>query len=129
MPSIFTLQNVADLERRCHAAEARHQELTGQLAEATRPLLRQIEAQQAASTAAAQAWAAVERSLQQRLAEATAAAAAAVQRERAATEQCQAAQVCTLLVDAQLFQRHCFAVDARSVDCSIDWLAAHCLEV
>ena len=37
---------MTDMERRCQAAELRHQELTSKLPEATRPLLRQIEAMQ-----------------------------------------------------------------------------------
>jgi hypothetical protein len=66
-----------DITRRSQAAEARHEELTAALPEATRPLLRQIEAMQASSAAHAQAWAAAERSLQERLSAAEAHAAAA----------------------------------------------------
>jgi hypothetical protein len=40
------LQDVSDLERRCQAAEARHQELAAKLPDTTRPLLRQMEAMQ-----------------------------------------------------------------------------------
>lgn len=40
------MQDVVDLERRCQAAELRHQELTSKLPEATRPLLKQIESMQ-----------------------------------------------------------------------------------
>jgi hypothetical protein len=41
------MQDLADSERRCQASELRHQELSAKLPEATRPLLRQIEAMQA----------------------------------------------------------------------------------
>lgn len=46
--------DLADLERRCQAAEQRHQELSVKLPDAARPLLRQIEAMQA--SASAQVW-------------------------------------------------------------------------
>jgi hypothetical protein len=65
------------MQRRGQAAESRHEELAAALPEATRPLLRQIEAMQAAAGAHAQAWAAAERSLQERLSAAEAHAAAA----------------------------------------------------
>ena len=40
------LQDIVDMERRCHSAELRHQELTAKIPETARPLLRQIEAMQ-----------------------------------------------------------------------------------
>lgn len=43
---IMQWQDIADMERRCHAAELRHQELTAKIPETARPLLRQIEAMQ-----------------------------------------------------------------------------------
>ena len=70
-------REVADLERRCQAAEARHEELAAKLPEATRPLLRQMEAMQAAAAGQQQAWLAAERTLTNRLQDAEAAAAAA----------------------------------------------------
>ncbi len=39
-------REVRDLEQRCQAAEARHQDLAANIPEATRPLLRQLEAMQ-----------------------------------------------------------------------------------
>lgn len=66
-----------DLERRCQEAELRHQDLSQKLPEATRPLLRQLDTMRAAAAAAADTWAAAERSLQQRLREAEGRAAAA----------------------------------------------------
>ncbi len=69
-------RELADITRRSQAAEARHEELATALPEATRPLLRQIEAMQAANAANAQAWAAAERSLHDRLSAAEAHAAA-----------------------------------------------------
>ena len=69
-------RELADITRRSQAAESRHEELATALPEATRPLLRQIEAMQAANAANAQAWAAAERSLHDRLSAAEAHAAA-----------------------------------------------------
>ncbi len=85
---VFT-QDIADLERRCHGAETRHQELTAKLPDATRPLLRQIEAMQAAADAQAGAWAAAEQSLTARIEDAEGRAAAAAERERHVTERLQ----------------------------------------
>ena len=42
-------REVRDLEQRCQAAEARHQDLAANIPEATRPLLRQLEAMQVRS--------------------------------------------------------------------------------
>ena len=39
-------REVRDVEQRCQAAEARHQDLAANIPEATRPLLRQLEAMQ-----------------------------------------------------------------------------------
>ena len=69
-------RELADIARRGQAAEARHEELASALPDATRPLLRQIEAMQAAAAAHAQAWVAAERSLHNRLSAAEAVAAA-----------------------------------------------------
>eukprot|EP00798_Chlamydomonas_sp_ICE-L_P005801 gene5801-6085_t len=90
-------QDISDLERRCHATELRHQELTSKLPEATRPLLRQIEAMQAAteaqgkaaSEAQGEAWEGAERTLTNRINEAESRAASAVERERLTTERTQ----------------------------------------
>lgn len=82
-------QDVADLERRCQAAELRHQELTSKMPEATRPLLRQIEAMQATADAQADAWAAAERTLNARITDAESRAAMAVERERLTSERTQ----------------------------------------
>ena len=65
---------VAALQRRCAEAEARQQELQARVPEATRPLLRQIEAMQEAASQQAAAWVEAERLLQQRLAAARSAA-------------------------------------------------------
>ena len=69
-------RELADITRRGQAAEARHEELASAMPEATRPLLRQIEAMQAFAAAHSQAWAAAERSLNERLSAAEAQAAA-----------------------------------------------------
>ena len=69
-------RELADITRRGQAAEERHEELASALPEATRPLLRQIEAMQASAAANSQAWATVEYSLEERLNAAEARAAA-----------------------------------------------------
>ena len=69
-------RELADITRRGQAAEERHEELASALPEATRPLLRQIEAMQASAAANSQAWATVEHSLEERLSAAEARAAA-----------------------------------------------------
>ena len=65
------------MERRSHEAQSRHDELSGNLPDATRPLLRQIEAMQRTAEAHADAWRSAEESLQQRLAQSEAQYAAA----------------------------------------------------
>ncbi|KAL3150595.1 hypothetical protein ABBQ32_000402 [Trebouxia sp. C0010 RCD-2024] len=86
-------REVRDLEQRCQAAEARHQDLAANIPEATRPLLRQLEAMQASASANAQAWAAAEASLTARLNDAESAAAAAAEREKRAWEKLQASNM------------------------------------
>ncbi|EFJ48636.1 hypothetical protein VOLCADRAFT_90809 [Volvox carteri f. nagariensis] len=80
------LADISDLERRCQAAELRHQDLAAKVPEATRPLLRQIEAMQAAMEAQAEAWAGAEAALQARLSDAEGRGAAAAERERLAVD-------------------------------------------
>ena len=72
-------RELADMERRNQEAEARHEDLTGTLPDATRPLLRQIEGMQRTAAAHAQAWQMAEQALQSRLNDAEARAAAAGQ--------------------------------------------------
>ncbi|KAI8467159.1 MAG: TATA element modulatory factor 1 TATA binding-domain-containing protein [Monoraphidium minutum] len=84
-------QDLADMERRCHAAEERHNDLSARLPETTRPLLQQIEAMQGAARAQAEAWASAERAMQERLSDTAARADAAEQRERAAADRAAAA--------------------------------------
>ncbi|XP_010430055.1 PREDICTED: golgin candidate 5 isoform X3 [Camelina sativa] len=75
-----------DLQRRYQASERRCEELITQVPESTRPLLRQIEAMQETTTRRAEAWAAVERTLNARLQEAETKAATAEERERSVNE-------------------------------------------
>ncbi|KAH9714306.1 Golgin candidate 5 [Citrus sinensis] len=79
-------RDIEDLQRRYQASERRCEELVTQVPESTRPLLRQIEAIQETTARRAEAWAAVERSLNLRLQEAEAKAAAAEERERSVNE-------------------------------------------
>ena len=44
-------RELREVERRCQGAEARHEELASNIPEATRPLLRQLEAMQVTNTA------------------------------------------------------------------------------
>lgn len=84
-------RELREVERRCQGAEARHEELASNIPEATRPLLRQLEAMQAAAAANSEAWSAAERSLLERLSQAEGRAASAGERERIAGERLQAA--------------------------------------
>lgn len=82
-------QDLADLEKRCQAAELRHQDLAAKLPDTARPLLRQIEAMQAAAEAQQEAWTAAEATLNARIIDAEARGAAAVERERSTAERAQ----------------------------------------
>ncbi|CAH2068027.1 unnamed protein product [Thlaspi arvense] len=77
---------IEDLQRRYQASERRCEELITQVPESTRPLLRQIEAMQETTARRAEAWAAVERTLNARLQEAETKAATAEERERSVNE-------------------------------------------
>ncbi|KAM0005529.1 putative TATA element modulatory factor 1, TATA binding protein [Helianthus debilis subsp. tardiflorus] len=79
-------RDIEDLQKRYQASERRCEELVTQVPESTRPLLRQIEAIQETSARKAEAWSAVERSLNSRLQEAEAKAAGAEERERSINE-------------------------------------------
>ncbi|XAR67703.1 hypothetical protein NMG60_11002578 [Bertholletia excelsa] len=79
-------RDIEDLQKRYQESERRCEELVTQVPESTRPLLRQIEAMQETTARRAEAWAAVERSLNSRLQEAEAKAAAAEERERSVNE-------------------------------------------
>ncbi|XP_038901055.1 golgin candidate 5 [Benincasa hispida] len=79
-------RDIEDLQKRYQASERRCEELITQVPESTRPLLRQIEAMQETTARRAEAWAAVERTLNSRLQEAEAKAAAAEERERSINE-------------------------------------------
>ncbi|KAJ4832064.1 hypothetical protein Tsubulata_043704, partial [Turnera subulata] len=79
-------RDIEDLQKRYQASERRCEELVTQVPDSTRPLLRQIEAMQETTARRAEAWAAVERSLNSRLQEAETKAAAAEERERSVNE-------------------------------------------
>ncbi|KAA8541781.1 hypothetical protein F0562_022933 [Nyssa sinensis] len=79
-------RDIEDVQKRYQASERRCEELISQVPESTRPLLRQIEAMQETTATRAEAWAAVERSLNSRLQEAEAKAAAAEEKERSVNE-------------------------------------------
>ncbi|BAT91611.1 Golgin candidate 5 [Vigna angularis] len=79
-------RDIEDLQKRYQASERRCEELITQVPESTRPLLRQIEAMQETNARRAEAWAAVERTLNSRLQEAEAKAATAEERERSVNE-------------------------------------------
>uniref|UniRef100_A0A0D3CVI1 Major facilitator superfamily (MFS) profile domain-containing protein n=1 Tax=Brassica oleracea var. oleracea TaxID=109376 RepID=A0A0D3CVI1_BRAOL len=79
-------RELEDLQRRYQASERRCEELITQVPESTRPLLRQIEAMQETTARRAEAWGAVERTLNARLQEAETKAATAEERERSVNE-------------------------------------------
>ncbi|XP_004486753.1 golgin candidate 5 [Cicer arietinum] len=79
-------RDIEDLQKRYQASERRCEELITQVPESTRPLLRQIEAMQETNARRAEAWAAVERSLNSRLQEAEAKVATAEERERSVND-------------------------------------------
>ncbi len=74
------LQELADVERRLHSAEARHNDLAVKLPEATQPLIRQMESMRASAAAQADAWAALEATLKDRAQDAEARAESATAR-------------------------------------------------
>ena len=76
-----------DLLARLEQSENRHEELSGSVSAATRPLLRQIESLQANLNETQTASERVERSLSERLQQASIQLAAAQERERTAAEQ------------------------------------------
>jgi hypothetical protein len=96
---MHTLKNVGPLFQ---DAEARHSELIARVPDSTRPLLRQIEALQEAASSRAEAWAAVERTLNARVQEAEVAAAGAQERERAAGERMTQAASRMAVMEAQV---------------------------
>ncbi|KAK6125079.1 hypothetical protein DH2020_041195 [Rehmannia glutinosa] len=79
-------RDIEDLQKRYQESERRCEELITQVPDSTRPLLRQIEAMQETAARRAEAWVAVERSLNSRLQEAEAKAAAAEEKERSINE-------------------------------------------
>ncbi|KAL6568160.1 hypothetical protein OROHE_003844 [Orobanche hederae] len=79
-------RDIEDLQKRYQESERRCEELITQLPDSTRPLLRQIEAMQETAARRAEAWAAVERSINSRLQEAEAKAAAAEEKEHSINE-------------------------------------------
>ncbi|XP_059290780.1 golgin candidate 5 isoform X1 [Lycium ferocissimum] len=79
-------RDIEDLQKRYQASERRCEELITQVPESTRPLLRQIEAMQETNARKAEAWAAVERTLNSRLQEAEAKAATSEEKERSINE-------------------------------------------
>ncbi|XP_042476769.1 golgin candidate 5-like [Macadamia integrifolia] len=79
-------RDIEDLQKRYQESEHRSEELITQVPESTRPLLRQIEAMQETNARRAEAWAAVERSLNSRLQEAEAKAGACEESERSMNE-------------------------------------------
>ncbi|KAL6584653.1 hypothetical protein OROMI_003942 [Orobanche minor] len=79
-------RDIEDLQKRYQESERRCEELITQVPDSTRPLLRQIEAMQETAARRAEAWAAVERSVNSRLQEAEAKAAAAEEKEHSINE-------------------------------------------
>ena len=78
-------RDLSEAEERCRMAEERHSQLAERLPEATRPLLRQIEAMQAESASRAEAWKVAEETMGRKLADAEASRALAEERMDIAT--------------------------------------------
>ncbi|XP_059641956.1 golgin candidate 5 [Cornus florida] len=95
-------RDIEDLQKRYQASERRCEELITQVPDSTRPLLRQIEAMQETIARRAEAWAAVERSLNSRLQEAEAKAAAAEETERSVNERLSQTLSRINVLDAQI---------------------------
>ncbi|CAK9185697.1 unnamed protein product [Ilex paraguariensis] len=95
-------RDIEDLQKRYQASERRCEELITQVPESTRPLLRQIEAMQETTARRAEAWAAVERSLNTRLQEAESKAAAAEEKERSINERLSQTLSRTNVLEAQI---------------------------
>ncbi len=74
------------LKARLQAAEARNEELASAVPEATRPLLRQIEALQASNAEKAKIWEEIERTLTLRINDADLQAQQSIEREREALD-------------------------------------------
>ena len=83
---------ISTANARCNEAEARHEELSARMPEATRPLLRQVEALQRAAAEQAGVWTATEAALCGRADAADAAAAKAATAAASAREALQVAQ-------------------------------------
>jgi chromosome segregation ATPase len=83
---------ISTAHARCNEAEARHEELAARMPEATRPLLRQVEALQRAAAEQAGVWAATEAALCGRADAADAAASKAATAAASAREALQVAQ-------------------------------------
>ncbi|XP_077459155.1 TATA element modulatory factor [Stigmatopora argus] len=83
----YLREEISDLQQRLQEAESRNQELSQNMATATRPLLRQIETLQASLGGQTVSWEKIEKSMSDRLVEAQAQLAVAVEKEHAATEE------------------------------------------
>ncbi|XP_077583055.1 TATA element modulatory factor [Stigmatopora nigra] len=83
----YLREEISDLQQRLQEAESRNQELSQNMASATRPLLRQIETLQASLGGQTASWEKIEKSMSDRLVEAQAQLAVAVEKEHAATEE------------------------------------------
>ncbi|KAF8400818.1 hypothetical protein HHK36_014120 [Tetracentron sinense] len=102
------------------ASERRCEELITQVPESTRPLLRQIEAMQETNTRRAEAWAAVERSLNSRLQEAEAGAAAAAEGKRSVNERLSQTLSRMNVLEAQVFQISCLRAEQTQLSRSLE---------
>ncbi|CAI5507392.1 unnamed protein product [Closterium sp. Naga37s-1] len=110
-------RDLEDMEKRCQAAEARHEELVARIPESTRPLLRQIEAMQESANTRMEALSGVERALNGRLQEAEAKAAVAEERERVTSERLNQTLSRLAVMEAQL---SCLRAEHSQLSRSLD---------
>ncbi|CAI5462427.1 unnamed protein product, partial [Closterium sp. Yama58-4] len=110
-------RDLEDMEKRCQAAEARHEELVARIPESTRPLLRQIEAMQESANTRMEALSGVERALNARLQEAEAKAAVAEERERVTSERLNQTLSRLAVMEAQL---SCLRAEHSQLSRSLD---------
>ncbi|GBG60929.1 hypothetical protein CBR_g16051 [Chara braunii] len=95
-------RDIEDLERRCQAAEQKHEELVSQMPDSTRPLLRQIEALQESLAIRAEGWKRVEQAMNTRVRAAEAGVVAAQEREQMMSERLSQTTSRLAVMEAQL---------------------------
>nr|XP_043617574.1 golgin candidate 5-like [Erigeron canadensis] len=110
-------KDMHDLQKRYQESERRCEELVMQVPESTRPLLRQIETMQGTTARKAEAWVAVERSLNIRLQDSEAKAEAAEERHRSVNDRLSKTLSRVNVLEAQI---SCFRAEQAQLSKSIE---------